>query len=227
MCGRFAFYSAAEAAAALFGSETDLELAAQYNLAPTDRIPAIWVSGAGERRLGELRWGLVPSWAKDPTIGNRMINARAETVAEKPAFRAAYQKRRCLIIADGFYEWRKVGSGKTPYFIVQESSEPLAFAGLWEDWTDKETGECLQTATIVTTAANAFMRALHQRMPVIVPPSLAGEWLGGSRDMLEEPAAFAPKLLAWPVSREVSNSRNEGAGLIEPVGDRLGSAVRS
>ena len=152
MCGRFAFYSPAEATAALFGATTTSELKPRYNIAPTQDIAAIRNDQEQSPELVSLRWGLVPFWAKDPSIGNRMINARAETVAEKPSFRAAYKNRRCLILADGFYEWRKENDGKTPYFISLASGDPFAFAGLWENWTDKESGESLQTAAIITTA---------------------------------------------------------------------------
>ena len=164
MCGRFAFYSPSEAAAALFGVDDAQPVEPRYNIAPTQYIAAVRAKpGAAERanrekvprELTMLRWGLVPFWAKDPAIGNRMINARAETVAEKPAFRAAYRKRRCLVLADGFYEWRKEGGGKIPYFIGASDGEPFAFAGLWESWTDPDSDDTLETATIITMSANA------------------------------------------------------------------------
>jgi len=224
MCGRFAFYSPAEATAALFGAETDLEFRPRYNVAPTQDIAAIRLDDSGERELVTLRWGLVPFWAKESSIGNRMINARAETVAEKPSFRTAYRKRRCLVLADGFYEWRKEGDGKTPYFISPASGDPFAFAGLWEDWTDKETGESLQTTTLVTTAANPFMAELHQRMPVVLVPGTADRWMAGDVELLDEPDAVAPTMQAWPVSRRVNNARNEGAELIDAAGDVLREA---
>ncbi|MGB5257609.1 MAG: SOS response-associated peptidase, partial [Woeseiaceae bacterium] len=162
MCGRFAFYSPAEAAAALFGVSTTIQLKPRYNIAPTQDIAAIREAGS-ERELVMLRWGLVPFWAKDPSIGNRMINARAETVAEKPSYRAAFRHRRCVVLADGFYEWRRENDAKTPYYISLASGEPLGLAGLWENWTDKETGESLQTTTLITTEANEFMQPLHHR----------------------------------------------------------------
>ena len=221
MCGRFAFYSPAEATAALFGVEASVDLEPRYNVAPTQDIAAIRDDRAGERELVALRWGLVPFWAKDPAIGNRMINARAETVAEKPSFRNAYKQRRCLILADGFYEWRRQGDTKVPYFISLASGEPLAFAGLWEHWTDKETGEFLQTTAIVTTDASEFMAKLHNRMPVVLVPDTADRWLGGDDELLGEFATLCPVLRAWPVSRRVNNARNEGADLIEPAGETL------
>lgn len=221
MCGRFAFYSPAEAAAALFGAEGEVAIDARYNIAPTQLVAAVREGEGGKRELALLRWGLVPFWAKDPAIGNRMINARAETVAEKPAYRAAYRHRRCLVLADGFYEWRREGDRKTPYFISRATGEPLALAGLWENWTDKASGENLQTTTLVTTEANDFMRPLHHRMPVILTPETAGDWLAGSAELLDDVAAITPALRAWPVDRRVNNARNEGEELIAPAGDIL------
>ncbi len=222
MCGRFAFYSPSEAAAALFGVEGSVDVKPRYNIAPTQDIVAIRNAEGGGRELVTLRWGLVPFWAKDPSIGNRMINARAETVAEKPSFRAAYRHRRCIVLADGFYEWQRDGSVKTPYFISLASSEPFAVAALWEHWTDKETGESLQTTTLLTTEANEFMKPLHHRMPVVLESNGAGEWLAGSNELLDDVDAITPPLQAWPVDRRVNNARNEGEDLIGAVGDRIG-----
>lgn len=221
MCGRFAFYSPAEAAAALFGVESSLDIEPRYNIAPTQRVAAVRNSPDGERELVMLRWGLVPFWAKDPTIGNRMINARAETVAEKPSYRNAYKHRRCVVLADGFYEWQKQGEAKTPFFITLASGEPFALAGLWENWTDRDTGESLQTTTLITTDANKFMARLHHRMPVILEANTATDWLAGSTELLDDVAAITPPLQAWPVDRRVNNARNEGAELIRAAGDIL------
>ncbi len=221
MCGRFAFYSPSEAAVALFGASTSIEVEPRYNIAPTQYVAAIRNADDKERELVMLRWGLVPFWAKDPSIGNRMINARAETVAEKPAYRAAYRHRRCVVLADGFYEWSRDGDVKTPHFISLASGEPFALAGLWESWTDKESGESLQTSTLITTAANGFMTPLHHRMPVILEANTAGEWLAGSNDLLDDVATITPALQAWPVDRRVNNARNEGEELIVAAGDVL------
>ncbi|MDH4110520.1 MAG: SOS response-associated peptidase [Gammaproteobacteria bacterium] len=221
MCGRFAFYSPTEAAAALFGAADGLQAKPRYNIAPTQELVAVRVAADRGRELALLRWGLVPFWAKDPSIGNRMINARAETVAEEPSFRNAYKQRRCLVLADGFYEWQRKGDVKVPWFISLASGQPFAFAGLWENWTDKETGESLQTATIVTTAANEFMKPLHDRMPVLLEPATGGRWLDGDMDLLADPAGIIPALRAWPVDRRVNNARNEGRDLIEPVGQTV------
>jgi len=221
MCGRFAFYSPAEAAAALFGVSAAPDVQPRYNIAPTQFIAAVRDAGDDGRELVMLRWGLVPFWAKDPSIGNRMINARAETVAEKPAYRAAYKHRRCIVLADGFYEWQKTGDSKTPYYISLASGKPFALAGLWENWNDKQTGDSLQTATLITAAANDFMTPLHHRMPVILEAGTAGEWLAGSTNLLDDVAAITPPLQAWPVDRRVNNARNEGEELVTAAGDIL------
>ncbi len=221
MCGRFAFYSPSEATAALFGVDGNIAVEPRYNIAPTQYVAAVREDEDLNRELAMLRWGLVPFWAKDPTIGNRMINARAETVAEKASYRAAFRHRRCLVLADGFYEWRKQGAAKTPYFISLASGEPFGLAGLWENWTDKDSGESMQTTTLITTAANDFMAALHHRMPVILQADTANVWLSGRGDFLEQALALAPALQAWPVDRRVNDARNDGAELIAAAGDIL------
>lgn len=218
MCGRFAFYSPAEAAAALFAVTGAAKVQPRYNIAPTQYVAAIRSNESAERELLLLRWGLVPFWAKEPSIGNRMINARAETVAEKPSFRAAYRHRRCLVLADGFYEWRKETNGKVPYYISLENGGPFAFAALWENWLDKESGESLQTTALITTAANDYMQSLHHRMPVILEPGTATRWLEGDATLLEDVSANSPELTAWPVDRRVNNARNEGEDLILATG---------
>ncbi|MDJ0710242.1 MAG: SOS response-associated peptidase [Woeseiaceae bacterium] len=220
MCGRFAFYSPSEAAAALFGVEGSVDLKPRYNIAPTQDIAAIRNAEDDGRELVLLRWGLVPFWAKDPSIGNRMINARAETVAEKPSYRAAYRHRRCVVLADGFYEWKRDGNVKTPYFISLASGDPFGLAALWENWTDKATGESLQTTTLITAAANDFMKPLHHRMPVVLEATTAGEWLAGSMDLVDDVDAITPPLQAWPVDKRVNNARNEGEDLISAAGEQ-------
>ena len=221
MCGRFAFYSPTEATAALFGVSKVPEVKPRYNIAPTQSIAAVRVGADESRELALLRWGLIPFWAKDPSIGNRMINARAETVSEKPSFRAAYRKRRCLVLADGFYEWRKDADGKTPYYISLASGEPFAFAGLWEDWHAKDSDESLQSAAIITTAANDFMSQLHQRMPVVLERDSADRWLDGDDQLLSDAAESSPRFRAWPVDRRVNNARNEGEDLVGAAGETL------
>jgi putative SOS response-associated peptidase YedK len=221
VCGRFAFYSPSEATAALFGVESSQPVEARYNIAPTQFIAAIRRDEHDTAELTMLRWGLVPFWARDPTVVNRMINARAETVAEKPSFREAYKKRRCLILADGFYEWHTEGGVKIPYFISLASGEPFAFAGLWESWQSKETDESLQTATIVTLAANDFLSKLHHRMPLVLEPDSAGRWLDGDMQLLDDALTSAPEFRAWPVDRKVNNARNESPELIEAAGEAV------
>ena len=215
MCGRFAFYSPSEATAALFDVVGALPVEARYNIAPSQYVAAIRNGEDGARHLAMLRWGLVPFWAKDPSIGNRMINARAETVAEKPAFRAAYRHRRCLVLADGFYEWRREGSVKTPYYISTADGQPFAFAALWENWNSKQGDESIQSTTLITTEANEFMASLHHRMPVVLGPATAATWLDGADDALAYAVEHTPELRAWPVDRRVNNARNEGEDLIE------------
>jgi putative SOS response-associated peptidase YedK len=170
----------------------------RYNIAPTQEIAAVRLDTAGQRELSALHWGLVPSWAKDARRAASMINARGETVAEKPAFRAAFARRRCLILADGFYEWKKVGKAKQPYCFRLTRDQPFAFAGLWETWrgpTGTE-GPSLESCTIITTTANELCRELHERMPVILDPADYDRWL--------EPAAtkndLLPLLAAYPVA---------------------------
>lgn len=219
MCGRFAFYSPSEATAALFGVDGALAVEPRYNIAPTQFVAAIRGDADQQRELVMLRWGLVPFWAKDPAIGNKMINARAETVAEKPSYRNAFKHRRCIVLADGFYEWHRDGDTKIPHFISLKSGDPFALAGLWETWKDRESGEELQTTTLITTAANEFMQPLHHRMPVILEPETANEWLAGAPEFLDGVAARTPPLRAWPVSRNVNNARNQGEELVDAVGD--------
>ena len=217
MCGRFAFYSPGEATAALFGVSGSLPVEARYNIAPTQYIAAVREDGEGGRELTMLRWGLVPFWAKDPSIGNRMINARAETVAEKPSYRAAYRHRRCLVLADGFYEWHTEGGVKRPYYISASDGEPFAFAALWENWQSKVSDESIQSTTLITTAANEFMSTLHHRMPVVLRSETADRWLAGDDDPIDFAVSHGPELRAWTVDRRVNNARNEGEDLIEAV----------
>ena len=219
MCGRFAFYSPAEATAALFGASGSFDIGPRYNIAPTQYVAAVREDEDGQRELVALRWGLVPFWAKDPAIGNRMINARAETVAEKPAYRAAYRHRRCVVLADGFYEWQRGEGGKTPFYISLANGEPCGLAALWEQWKDRETDETLQTTTIITMQANNFMTPLHHRMPLVLEAASATDWLSSTMDLQDD--VKVPALQAWPVDRRVNNARNEGEDLVEAVGDIL------
>ena len=231
MCGRYALYTPIEAVARLFGvSELHAhDVDARYNIAPTQEVPIVRRSpypaaeaGAEPpRELALARWGLVPFWAKDLAIGNRMINARGETVAAKPAFRAAFRKRRCLVPADGFFEWQKTGDGKQPWYIRDAGGQPMALAGLWELWDPPEGGEPLASCAIITTGANELMRPLHDRMPVILDEAGREAWLdpAAETEQLESLLAPAPDgiLEAWPVSRRVNSPFNEDPSLVEPA----------
>ncbi len=221
MCGRFAFYSPDEAITHLFGVTDAPDIVPRYNLAPTQFVPAIRVAD-DDRRVSLLHWGLVPFWAKDKKIGNRMINARAETLAEKPAFRAAFKRRRCLVLADGFYEWQKVDGGKVPHFIYATDGNPFAMAGLWERWKPKDDpdAEPLESCTIVTTGANAFMKPLHHRMPAILMPDDYEAWLDpANEDNASLASMLGPArdgmLAAHAVSKRVNSPANDDAALIE------------
>ncbi len=230
MCGRYAFFTPLQAVARLFGAEESAagDFAPRYNIAPTQQVPIVrWsapdegdTSASSLRMLSMARWGLVPFWAKDPAIGNRMINARGETVSHKPAYRAAFRRRRCLVPADGFFEWQQCSSGKQPWFIRAAAGQPLALAGLWETWSPDD-GEPLHSCTIITTAANGFMRPLHDRMPVILDAAGREAWLdrAASPDTLQAVLVPAPDdaLEAWPVSRRVNRPANDDAALLEPV----------
>ena len=175
MCGRYSLIADLGDLAKRFEFDGDwLPFEAKYNVAPTQEV--LTVVGGEERRGGYMRWGLIPHWAKDSKIGARMINARAETVAEKPAFRDALRRRRCLVLADGFYEWQRIGAGKRPMRIVLGTGEPFAFAGLWSVWSDRE-GNRIPSCAIITTAANDLLRPIHDRMPVILPREMEELWL--------------------------------------------------
>ena len=211
MCGRFAFYSPREAVKATFGVEFPLEFEPRYNITPSQYIPVLRGDASGELAPAMLRWGLVPSWAKDPSIGQKMINARAETVAEKPSFRAAYRRRRCVILADGFYEWQQEAGARQPWYITAADRQPFAMAGLWEHWDKGD--EPLQTCAIITTAANAFMTKLHHRMPVILTPDAATSWIRQPDAKLLR-ACDDDRLLMRRVSRRVNSPANDGPELI-------------
>jgi putative SOS response-associated peptidase YedK len=187
----------------------------RYNIAPTQQVLAIRARN-GVRELVELRWGLVPAWADDPKIGNRLINARADTISTKPAFRKAFERRRCLILADGFYEWRPNGKVKQPYFVHRPDDQPFAFAGLWEWW--KGNGLEIASCTIITTEANETMRPLHDRMPVILASQDYDRWLESETavDALLRPAPDE-LLELYPVSTQVNKPANESPELIERI----------
>ena len=224
MCGRYTLSTPADLLADLMEVSSPIELATSYNIAPTQEAPIIRTaeSPVSGRTLSLLRWGLVPFWAKDPAIGNRMINARAETVAEKPSFRASFRKRRCIVPADGFYEWQKTRGGKQPYFFCMKNRQPFGMAGLWDRW-DKGDGPPLETFTILTTQPNELVARAHHRMPVILNRENLGLWLDPAADIettsesLWEPYPHV-EMDGFPVSTFVNNPANDSPRCIEPLG---------
>jgi putative SOS response-associated peptidase YedK len=220
MCGRYAFFSPAEAVRRTVALDDVPELEPRYNIAPTQDVPAVRSGEEGRRAFAMLHWGLVPKWAKEKAIGNRMINARAETLAEKPSFRDAFRRRRCLVVADGWYEWQVAPGGKQPWFIRMKDARPFAFAGLWERWKDPANASLLESCTIVTTDASASIRKIHDRMPCVLPEAQWDRWLdtayADTEQLTQLLAPYDPKGLAfWPVSRQVNAPKNQGAKLIE------------
>ncbi len=221
MCGRYTRISILDAILQAFEiTQNACDLAPSYNIAPTQPI-AVIQEASGIRRLVTLRWGLIPSWAKDPEIGNRMINARAETLTQKRSFRQAFKKRRCLIVADGFYEWQKQGTAKIPLYIRLKSGEPFGFAGLYEYWTSPE-GTSIGTCTIITTEANALLRPIHDRMPVILPKEHHARWLDPAIEdeklllSLLQPIG-AGEMEAYEVSRLVNSPKHNSSACIQPI----------
>ncbi len=218
MCGRYSLKADISQLALRFEfAADDVRHEPAYNIAPTQQV--LTVTNDGERQAQYMRWGLIPFWAKDKKMGYRMINARGETVAEKPSFRTALRRRRCLILADGFYEWQKLGGKqKRPRRITLTSDEPFAFAGLWETWKDPE-GELIKSCTIITTAANEYLKPIHDRMPVILPHGVESLWLDQDLDdpmvltSLLTPYAES-ELAAYPVSTLVNSPRNRGPEVI-------------
>lgn len=225
MCGRYNIVTDARALYDAFQVEAGLEggSMARYNVAPaTDQLVIVHADGRNQARWH--RWGLIPHWAKDSTIGYKTINARGESVAAKPAFRAAFRQRRCLVPATGFYEWKLQQGGKQPYLIRPRAGGLLAFAGLWESWAGPE-GE-IRSYTIITTAPNALMARIHDRMPAIIPRAQYARWLDPQlQDAAQAQALIAScpdgELEAFPVGRGVNNARNQGPELIEPAGAPL------
>ena len=198
MCGRFSLSTDTATVTKAFELETPPLFEPRFNMAPSQPVPCVKVcSESRTRELVHLHWGFVPPWAKDPSVGNRMINARSETVAERPTYRHALRRRRCLVVADGFYEWKKVGDGKQPHFIYLKSKQPFGFAGLYEHWQD-EHGNELDLCTILTCPANEFMAALHDRMPVMIPPEEYEFWLDPDNQNAD---AIVPFLLPYPADQ--------------------------
>ncbi|ACC81930.1 SOS response-associated peptidase [Nostoc punctiforme] len=224
MCGRFTLNQSAEALAQFFHVEPVLNLAADFNIAPTQMVATVLQNPESEKReFQQLHWGLIPSWAKDAGMGAKLINARAETVAEKPSFRSAFKHRRCLVLADGFYEWQRQQGKKQPFYFRLEDGQPFGFAGLWEKWCSPANGEII-SCTILTTAANELLQPIHDRMPVILEPKDYDLWLDSQ---VQTPQTLqqllrpypAPAMISYPVSTLVNNSRHNSPECIIPLSE--------
>ena len=221
MCGRYELHSNPAAIALAFGLAHAPSVRPRYNVAPMQEVPIVRVSASGAREFVAVRWGLVPRWAKDPAIGSKMINARGETVATKPSFRTAFRRHRCLIPANGFYEWMPAADGrKQPVLIAMKDGGVFAFAGLYERWLTGD-GEPLDSCTILTTDANDLLRAVHDRMPVIVPADQYARWLDPAQDGPQALVAPYPSdaMTWWPVSSRVNSVRHDDASLLERLPD--------
>lgn len=220
MCGRFALFLEPQQLAEQFDVAVPAQMASRYNIAPTQPVAAVRLGHNGRRELAFFHWGLIPSWAKDMKMASRMINARSETLADKPAFRAAFKRRRCLIPATGFYEWQKRPDGKQPMFIHARDGSLLGLAGLWETWYAPDGGE-RDSCTIITTEPNALMEPIHNRMPAIIDPADYSSWLApeerpdlGLHLLRPYPA---DKMAAYPVSTLVNSPANDLPACVEPL----------
>jgi len=237
MCGRFTLHHSADELAARFDAQPTLpDIEPRYNIAPSQPLAAvIQATPDGPRQIEALHWGLIPFWAKDPAIGNRMINARAETLAEKPAFRHALTRRRCLIPADGFYEWRKEGGKSQPFHIRISTGDLFAFAGLWETWKRPDDGQTLRSCTIITVPANPLMAPIHDRMPAILRPHDEARWLDTAHlrdpnDLLDLLGPYEDDVMeAYAVSKLVNAPVNDDPACIEPLpaAEQNGAAARA
>lgn len=222
MCGRVTVTRKAQSIAEFFSALNLAEDHISYNVSPTQVLPVVRTDPErGQRTLEDLHWGLIPSWAKDPKIANRLINARSETLSEKPSFRGAYKYRRCIVAVDGFYEWRKEGNRKQPYFFKSSIDQPLPFAGLWESWTSPD-GASLDSCTIITTQANDLMKPIHHRMPAMVKQEHQAAWLDPrlqDTEALREVTQSPPNevLTCYPVSSFVNHSGNDGPDCVAPI----------
>lgn len=222
MCGRFSQGTPPEILAQLFQLADLPSWTPRYNIAPTQLVPTVVVTSEHpSRQFRTWRWGLIPSWAKDPSIGSRMINAQAETASVKPSFRAAFRRRRCLVLADGFYEWQQLGRRKQPFHVRMRDGSPFAFAGLWEHWKGPD-GAAIDSCTLLTTEPNDLIRTFHHRMPVILDPQEYDLWLDPS---IQEPDRLHPllrpytseELAAYPISTRVNNPANDTPDCIQPL----------
>lgn len=220
MCGRFTSLLSPELLAAIYEIFGLPESTPRYNIAPSQPVSIVRQNVAGQRELATVKWGLIPSWAKDPSIGHSLINARGETVAEKPSFRAAFKHRRCIIPASGFYEWVAVGGAKQPWYIKGYEDRPLSLAGLWEHWPSPD-GSVIETCSIITTTANELMAPIHDRMPVILPTKSIATWLDDNakpddvKDLLRPCAS--EMLATYTVSNLVNNPKFDSPACIARV----------
>lgn len=223
MCGRYFLHANLDQLTALFGEMDSPALAPRYNISPSQAVPVVRQNALGRREMVMLRWGLVPAWSKGPDSRYNMINARAETVAGKPAYRAAYKYRRCLLPASGFYEWQARGRTKQPYVLRPAAGQLLALAGIWEDWLSPD-GDELSSCAIIVCAADAQVRPVHDRMPLLIQPEDFGLWLDRRVQHAAQTApllaaASMPGLTIYPVSPAVNNPRHDTAALTEPLQD--------
>ncbi|MEW4328754.1 SOS response-associated peptidase [Rossellomorea marisflavi] len=219
MCGRFSLIESVHELQQQFEFDLSVDLQPRFNIAPSQEVFSI-ISDGKKRRGGTLRWGLVPNWAREAKIGYKMINARAEGIDEKPSFREPFRKKRCLIIADGFYEWKKVDDRKQPYRFIMKDRKPFAFAGLWETW--KKGDAPLHTCTIITTRPNAVTEDVHDRMPVILKRTDYARWLDPSNQAVDELKLLlvpypAEEMDLYPVSELVNSPKNDVADVLSPL----------
>mgnify|MGYP001496191108 CR=1 FL=1 len=220
MCGRFTLFSTKQQIEEQYQVSWDGKIDQHYNIAPTQSVFAIVQDESGKRQARWFRWGLIPFWAKEPSIGNRLINARAETVDQKPSFRHLLKRRRCLILTNGFFEWKKQGNQKQPYFIKRSDQSLFSFAGLWDCWQSGE--QTIESCTIITTEANQLIKPIHHRMPVMLDRELEEQWLDlhvTDREWLK--SLLTPfdekRMEGYPVSTLVNNPRNDSSAIVEPV----------
>ena len=221
MCGRFTLRSSGESVAEAFGLPEVPDLLPRFNIAPGQPVAVVrQMPQAQDRQLAYLRWGLIPAWVDDPSIGDRLANARSETAATKPSFRRAFRSRRCLVVADGFYEWKTTTGRKQPYFVGLKNDRPFGLAGLWERWEKGD--DPVESCTVLTTGANELMRPIHERMPVVIPPEQYGLWLDPRCQDTEKLAKLlrpypAKDMLAYRVSALVNNARNDVPQCVEAI----------
>jgi putative SOS response-associated peptidase YedK len=222
MCGRYSIFNDIFKVAKRFKAEPNEDITPRYNAAPSQTLPIIW-NESGERRLDFFHWGLIPSWAENPAIGSKMINARAETLLEKTSFKNALKKRRCLVLADGFYEWKAEGKKKQPMRTSLKSCDIFAMAGLWDKWTDRQSGEIIHSFTIITTQANELLKPIHDRMPAILLPKYEDLWLSNDVEPNELLKVLKPypanELQIEPVSKALNKAGYDDPSILIPDGD--------